>query len=146
MLALGHAEVLIRVISLVDDVGRSGRADGQHSRPTLRPLSPSDLLECSHRNIRVNIPAPPPPPRRRPESINYGKCRDGAGYLLTAKTKRKNRTDDLVRRLGLFGAWVSHVACRHFSFGWWDEQIYSPVKKKIKIRKWNMCNYVTFRS
>lgn len=67
VLALAHAEVVVRVISLVDGVGRRGRADGQHRRCTLRPLTPSDLLDCGHRNIRVYISTAD---RRRPESTN----------------------------------------------------------------------------
>ena len=43
MLAVGDAEVVIRIVSLVDTVGWSGRADGQNRGWTLSSLGLSDF-------------------------------------------------------------------------------------------------------
>lgn len=45
VIAVGYAEVVVRIIRLWDEVGRSGGADGEHGGRTLRPLRLSDFMD-----------------------------------------------------------------------------------------------------
>lgn len=48
VVAPGDAEVVVRVVGLVHDVGRVGGADGKHRRWPLSPLRSPDLLHLGH--------------------------------------------------------------------------------------------------
>lgn len=48
VLAVGDAEVVIRIFALVDAVRRDGGADGEHGGRALSPLSAADLLHGHH--------------------------------------------------------------------------------------------------
>ena len=48
VIAVGEAEVVVRIISLRDAVGGSGSADGEHGGRTLGPLRLSDFVYRGH--------------------------------------------------------------------------------------------------
>ncbi|KAH0462972.1 hypothetical protein IEQ34_007554 [Dendrobium chrysotoxum] len=50
MLALGDPEVVIRIVRLIQSVGRRRGSDGEHRRRPLRPLSSPDLFHCRRRH------------------------------------------------------------------------------------------------
>lgn len=52
MLAVGDAEVVIRILALVDAVRRDGGADGEHGGGAFGSLSTADLLNGHHFRYR----------------------------------------------------------------------------------------------
>ena len=51
VLALGDAEVVIGIVSLVHSIRRCGGADGKHGGRTLGLLSLADLFDQLHRHV-----------------------------------------------------------------------------------------------